>query len=71
MNNIKKINQKKIFILDKFFVSNEVYVKTKVLHYKGKYILLIYRSVIRSADIQSSDQNPDLNAIRIIIFLIE
>ena len=42
LDNIKGINQKKISILDKFFVSNEAYAGAKVTHYKGKHILLAY-----------------------------
>jgi len=38
---------------------------------ENQFIACEVRGVIRSADIRSSDQNPDLNAIRIIIFLIE
>jgi len=42
LDNIKGTNQKKISILDKFFISNEAYAGTKVSHYKGKHVLLVY-----------------------------
>jgi len=42
LDNIKGTNQEKISILDKFFISNEAYAGIKVLHYKGKYVLLAY-----------------------------
>src|SRR6266540_2262001 len=48
-NNIKKTNQEKISILNRFFVFNKLYARTKVSHYKGKYVLLVFFDTQESA----------------------
>ena len=63
LDNIKGINQKKISILDKFFVSNEAYAGAKVSHYKGKHVLFAYFDTQDSAQQICNKQIKELDSI--------
>src|SRR6266540_5101554 len=63
LDNIKRTNQKKISILDKFFVSNEAYAGAKVSHYKGKHILLAYFDTQESAQQIYDKQIKELDSM--------
>ncbi len=67
LDDIKKTNQKKISILNKFFVSNEVYAGVKVLHYKGKHILFAYFNIQESAQLICNKLIKKLDSITFIL----